>query len=355
MKDKIKTELKNMPHSVEGGDEKGDNQIVIAHGDLDLPSEIKAPGDIFSTSGWYCTPIKTEEIVTQMRSDFFNSLRLHSIQRTKKALLWKRTAVGILLRWRLFQAQSAFSCSGLAGKLYKDQSLAKAGENMYVDPVRFNFSHTPNDIIQTLSLPGEFCQFVSTNTPTKLLGQADKMQDFKLSLQNLNSIVQYMMNDLISSESNSSLMQYASDVNLLKLNGLRWQSFEVTNSMKKSDQWKKFINEVDPIPVKTYSTGESSKERSYMYMNPSQVYDAVYKKKGIAEVPDKTTYFEDSHQLNFKPTETNARDYLYRFSRSDLSFLSCRDMGSFIDAVRFDDKDDSELLAMGISTTQCDI
>ena len=88
-------------------------------------------------------------------------------------------------------------------------------------------------------------------------------------------------------------------------------------------------------------------------MNPSQVYDAVYKKKGIAEVPDKTTYFENGS--NFKPTETNARDYLYRFSRSDLSFLSCRDMGSFIDAVRFDDKDDSELLAMGISMTQCDI
>ena len=185
------------------------------------------------------------------------------------------------------------------------------------------------------------------------LVQADKMQEFKSSLQNLNNIVQYMMNDFISSESNSLLMQYASDVNLLKLNGLRWQSFEVTNSMKKSDLWKNFIDKVDATRVKTFSTGESNKERWYMYMNPSQVYDAVYKKKGIAEVPDKTTYFENGP--SFKPTETNARDYLYRFSRSDLSFLSCVDLEKFIDAVRFDDTEDSRLLVMGISTTQCDI
>lgn len=345
MQKRVEEELKKNPKA---------DSFVIAHNNRDLPLRIKDSNTTCSISDRYYISDKTDHFFITARESLFDLLLLHSIKRTKKALLWKRTAIGILLRWRLLQAQSAFSCSGLAGKLYPSQRSVTIGRDMYVNPVQMNAHFDEDQTNDSVSLGHEFFDFVSKNRPNELLKQSDKMAEFKLSLQKLNNIFQYMMNDFISSESNFMLMQCASDVNLPNLKGLKWRQIASVDGMNKSIEWERFIHDMEtPETLEVINSLDDQKTQTYMYMSSSEVYDQL--RLGKLEVPNKKTYFVHTEAEFFTPAETNSRDHLYRFPRSNLDFLSCNNLSAFIDATRLDQVGDAELLGMGISMTRCDI
>ena len=163
-----------------------------------------------------------------------------------------------------------------------------------------------------------------------------------------------MMNDFISSESNFMLMQCASDVNLPNLKGLKWRQIASVDGMNKSIEWERFIGDMEnPETLEVINSLDVQKTQTYMYMSSSEVYDQL--RLGKLEVPNKKTYFVHTEAEFFTPAETNSRDHLYRFPRSDLDFLSCNNLSAFIDATRLDQVGDAELLGMGISMTRCDI
>ena len=356
MKDKISFQLMRL--------QSGENRLVILHDDSALPKQITDNSMTCTVKGYNCTPVSTEQSFTEMRSDLFHSLYLHSIRRTKKALLWKRVAVGILLRWRMLQAQSAFSCSGVAGKLYSEQVSTAADQNLYVDPVRFNNHDSHDKIEEVIRNVTQSATLINTNKPTDLLQDASKVQENKASLQMFNNIVQYMMNDLISAGSNDLLMQCASDVNFLMTSGMRWQSFHGLDNMIKNDKWQNFFANHGARPVPVYSQQNTSvKPKWFIYTNMAQLYKAYCDKDQPLEIPNKSTFFVSNDQtfyldlnpITFKTSETSARNCLYRFCRSDLNFLLCTDLRSFADEMRFSTDDFAKLYTMAISMSQCNI
>ena len=356
MKDKIKSKLLGL--------QPGNHRLVISHNDSALPMQITDDSMTCTVNGWHCTPVSTEQNFTEMRFDLFNSFYLHSIRRTKKALLWKRVAVGILLRWRMLQAQSAFSCSGVAGKLYSDQVSTDADQNLYVDPVRFNNSHDQTEIQTVISTVVTSSTLINKNKPTDLLQDASKVQENEASLQMFNNIVQYMMNDLISAESNELLMQCASDVNLLMMSGMRWQSFRGLENMNENVKWQNFFSDAHARPVAVFSKQNSNfLKKWFIYTNMAQVYEAYYDKDQPLEIPNKSTFFVyddqrehlDMNAVIFKTSETSARNCLYRFCRSDLNFLLCTDLHSFTDKMRFSPDDFAKLYTLAISMSRCNI
>ena len=91
MQKRVEQELKNHPKA---------DRIVIAYDNHDLPLQIKDSNTTCLISDQYYISERTDHFFVTTRESLFNLLLLHSIMRTKKALLWKRTAVDILLRWR---------------------------------------------------------------------------------------------------------------------------------------------------------------------------------------------------------------------------------------------------------------